>query len=106
MITFANPKKQKMATGFECIELTEAGNWETFPEFVDKYAEQIGAKIIKRTSAIDMHIWQLEYEGKVLNFIYCDFPNGISLEPTNAKGQAAIEKLWELVLKQSGPSGF
>lgn len=106
MITFANPKKHPMAIGCECIELTAASSWETFPEFAEKYAAQIGAKIVKRTSTPDIHIWQIEYDGVALNFVYDDFPNGICLEPKSIKGQVAIEKLWELVVKQSKPSGL
>jgi hypothetical protein len=106
MITFANPKKQKMAIACESIELTEAGNWESFPEFAERYAEQIGAKIVERISTPDMHIWQIEYEGHVLNFVYNDFPNGVSLEPKSRKGKAAIEKLWQIIEKQSEPSGL
>lgn len=106
MITFANPKKQKMAIGCESIELTEEGNWEVFPEFAEKYAVQIGAKVVNRISTPDMHIWEIEYEGHALNFVCDDFPNGISLEPKSSKGQAAIEKLWQIVEKQSEPNGL
>ena len=106
MITFANPKKLKMAIGSEYIELTEVGFWETFPEFAEKYVAQIGAKTVKRISTPDMHIWQIEYEGSILNFVYDDFPTGISIEPKSNKGQAAIEKLWALVVEQSQPGGL
>lgn len=106
MITFANPKKRKMAIGCESIELTEAGNWETFPDFAEKYAEQIGATIFNRISTPDMHIWEVEYAGHTLNFVYDDFPNGLSLEPKSKKGQAAIEKLWKIIEQESEPSGL
>lgn len=95
-----------MAIGCECIQLTESGSWETFPGFAENYVAQIGAKIIERISAPDIHIWKIEYEGTILNFVYDDFPNGISVEPKNIQGQAAIEKLWNLLLKQSEPSGL
>ncbi|MEN0038022.1 MAG: DUF3630 family protein [Cellvibrio sp.] len=63
MITFANPQKKKMDIGWEYIELTESGNWETFPEFAEAYVVQLEAKIVKRNSAVDIHIWEIEYEG-------------------------------------------
>ena len=106
MITFGNPKKQKMASGFEWIELTAAGNWETFPQFAKKYSEQIGATVIKQIEALDMHLWEIEYEGATLNFVYDDFPNGVSIEPKDKRGQPAIEKLFKLVLQQSEPNGL
>jgi len=67
MITFANPKKITMSSGNESIELTEAGTWESFPPFAEKFANQIGAKIIKRITAPDMHLWEIEYHGIILN---------------------------------------
>jgi hypothetical protein len=106
MITFANPKKQTMASGSECIELTEEGNWETFPPFAKKYAEQIGARIVNKIEVPDMHLWEIEYEGIILNFVYEDFPNGVSIEPKDNGGQQAIEKLFKLVSEQSDPNGL
>jgi hypothetical protein len=106
MITFANPKKQKMASGCESIELTEEGSWEAFPSFAKKYAAQIGAKVIKVIEAPDMHLWEIEYEGVILNFVYDGFPNGVSIEPMSGDGQQAIEKLFKLVMEQSEPNGL
>jgi hypothetical protein len=57
MIRFANPKMQRMASGRESLELTEAGTWESFPSFAEKYAAQIGAKIIKKIEGPDVHLW-------------------------------------------------
>ena len=106
MITFANPKKQKMASGNYSLELTEAGTWESFPSFAKKYTQQIGAKILKKTDGPDTRIWEIEYEGAVLNFFYDDFPNGVSIEPKSEKGGPAIEKLFGLVSEQSEPNGL
>jgi hypothetical protein len=106
MITFASPKKRKMASGCESIELTVEGNWETFPPFAKKYAEQIGATVVREIEAPDMHLWEIEYEGVILNFVYDDFPNGVSVEPKDKSGQPAIEKLFKLVTEQSEPNGL
>jgi hypothetical protein len=106
MIRFPKPKKQKMASGNECLELTEEGTWESFPSFAEKYVKQIGAKVIKKIQAPDIHLWEIEFEGVVLNFVYDDFPNGISIEPKDKNGQAAIEKLYKLALSESDPSGL
>ena len=53
-----------------------------------------------------MHLWEIEYEGATLNFVYDDFPNGVSIEPKDKRGQPAIEKLFKLVLQQSEPNGL
>lgn len=95
-----------MASGNESIELTEEGNWETFPPFAEKYVQQIGAKIINKITAPDMHLWEIEYEGASLNFVYDDFPNGVSIEPKDEAGNAAIEKLYQQVLQESSANGL
>ena len=105
MITFSNAKKLKMASDCKSIELTEEGNWETFPPFAKRYAEQIGAKVLKKIEGPDMHLWEIEYEGVILNFVYDDFQNGVTIEPKGKSGQAVIEKLFKLVMEQSEPNG-
>ncbi|OQX23685.1 MAG: hypothetical protein BWK80_24695 [Desulfobacteraceae bacterium IS3] len=106
MIRFSNPKKEKTASETESLELTEAGSWLSFPPFAEKYVKQIGAKIKRKIEAPYMHLWEIEYEGAVLNFVYDDFPNGISIEPKDKSGQDAVEKLYKLALSQSDPNGL
>ncbi|QSP94184.1 DUF3630 family protein [Marinobacter salinisoli] len=95
-----------MASGDFSLELTEAGSWESFPSFAKKFVAQIGAKIIKKIDGPDIRIWEIEYEGVVLNFVYDDFPNGVSIEPRGKEGQPAIEKLFRHVSEQSDPDGL
>jgi hypothetical protein len=106
IIVFSNPKKQKMSSGDEYIELTEEGTWESFPAFAEKFVQQIGAKIIKRNSAVDMHLWEIEYEGVLLNFVYSDFPNGVSIEPIKPDAQKAIDRLFSIVSCRSTANGL
>lgn len=95
-----------MASGNFSLELTEAGTWESFPAFAKKFVAQIGAKIIKKIDGQDIRIWEIEYEGVVLSFVYDDFPNGVSIEPKGKDGQPAIDKLFRLVSEQSDPNGL
>ena len=106
MIRFANPRKQKMASGNESLELTEEGTWESFPPFAEKYVKQIGAVIKKRIEAPDMHLWEIELDGVVVNFVYDDFPNGVSIEPKDKQGQVVIEKLYKQAFEQRDPNGL
>jgi hypothetical protein len=106
MISFSNPKLREMASGEKCIELTEAGNWEMFPSFAKKFASQINAEIIYKGSAVDMHIWEIQYADAILNLVYDDYPNGISIEPKTGHTKEAIIQLYELISKQSVPSGL
>lgn len=106
MIRFSKPQKKKMANGREYLELTNAGTWESFPHFAEKYAKQIGAKVISKIEAADIHLWKIEYDGVVLRFVYDDFPNGVSIEPIDEKGLPAIDKLFKLLVEQSKPNGL
>lgn len=106
LITFANPRKQKMASGFESLELTEAGTWESFPSFAEKYIQQIGASVVRKFESLDMLLWEIVYDGAVLNFVYDDFPNGVSIEPKDKSGQDAIDKLYKIAKEQSGIDRF
>lgn len=90
-----------MASGNQSLELTEEGNWESFPQFAEEFTKQIGAKILQKIESVNIRIWEIEYEGVILNLVYDDFPNGITIEPKDMDGQAAIYKLSELVKIQS-----
>ncbi len=95
-----------MASGGESLELTEAGSWEEFPSFANEYLNQIGASVKKKTQTADMHIWEINYSGSVLRFVYDDFPNGISIEPKNKKGQEAVNRIYKIALDQREPNGL
>jgi len=95
-----------MASGNECLELTEAGTWESFPAFAERYVAQIGARVIRRIKGPDAHLWEIKYEGVVLNFVYDDFPNGVAVEPKTKEGQHAINKLYDLAVLESDPNGL
>lgn len=106
MIRFANPKKEKLASGGEALVLTESGTWESFPGFAENYARQIGAKVLSKSETADMHLWELQYDGYIQTLLYDDFPNGVSLEPKGPAAQAAIEALYEIALLQRDPDGL
>lgn len=95
-----------MASGNYSLELTEAGTWESFAPFAQKFARQIGAKIINKIDGPDIRIWEIEYEGVILNFVYDDYPNGVSIEPKGKEAGQAIDKLYKLVVEQSEPNGL
>ena len=106
VIRFADPRMLRTKSRMEWLLLTEAGSWESFPPFAEKFARQIGAKIIKREQAVHMRLWVIEVDGVTLHFVYDDFPNGVTIESVDDKGQAVIERLYQLVRKQSAPNGI
>lgn len=106
MIRFANPRKEASESGRHVLVLTDAGAWASFPDFAERYVRQIGAQVVTRVEGPDMHLWEIEYDGCVLRLVYDDFPNGISIEPTDARGRGAIDALYELALSESDPGGL
>jgi hypothetical protein len=94
-----------MASGDLCVELTEAGTWESFPRFAEKWAEEIGAEITDRLDGPDVRIWTISYEGHSLSLVYDDFPNGVTVEAPDSTSNATIEKLFAIVSSQSDPNG-
>src|SRR4051812_3083291 len=90
-IRFRNPKLERMHNSNLCIELTEAGTWESFEGFATKWAAQIGAKILRQVDGPDVRVWHIEYEGHEMNLVYSDYPNGVSVEAIGAESNAGIE---------------
>lgn len=105
LIRFRNPKLERMHDGNLCVELTEAGTWESFEGFAEKWAEQIGAKIGERIDGPDVRLWHIVYERHQLRLVYSDYPNGVSVEATEAEANVAIEKLFSIVKSESVPNG-
>ena len=95
-----------MALGNEYLHLTDEGTWDSFPKFAEELASQIGASIIKRKTLPDSHLWEIEFEGDLLRFVYDDFPNGISIEPKGIFNKKSIQRLYELISSQGSNDGI
>ncbi len=95
-----------MASGNESLKLTSDGTWESFPAFAENFVKQIGASIIKKIDGPDIQIWEIRYEGALLNLVYDDYPNGVSIEPKDTDGQNAVDALFQLVKSQGNESGL
>ena len=105
LIRFRAPKLRKMKNGNVCVELTEAGTWESFPRFANKWTKQIGAKITDRLDGPDVRIWRISYEGQTLKLVYDDFPNGITVEAIDADSNSAINRIFAMVSSEAAPDG-
>jgi len=105
-VRFRAPRLKQMNSGDFCIELTEAGTWESFPEFAEAFAKDIGARITERVDAPDMRLWKISYLGQPLRLVYDDFPNGISVEPTNKTQGRLIQSLFDKLNAEAGADGI
>jgi len=106
MIHFRMPKLIKMHNGDLCIELTEAGTWESFPAFAEALASQLGARIIERIDGPDTRLWMLTHAGRDLRLVYQDFPNGVSLEPAANTPAEAIQTLFDRFMSEVSENGI
>lgn len=105
LIRFREPRLERMRSGNLRLLLTEAGTWESFEAFAEKWTHQIGALIVDRLDGPDVRVWRVSYENRLVNLVYDDFPNGVSVEAIDADSNPAIEKLFSLVLSEAEPNG-
>jgi hypothetical protein len=94
-----------MHSGDLCIELTEAGTWESFEGFAQNWIAQIGAKLRECFDGVDTRVWHIVFESRTVALVYRDYPNGISLEAMDADSNAAIEKVFSIVSAEAVPNG-
>jgi len=94
-----------MHSGNLCIALTEAGTWESFPAFAEKYCKQINATILKKIDGPDVRVWEIEVEGIIIRIVYDDYPNGVSLESWDDKGDEIIKKLFKQIDAEKSEDG-
>ena len=106
MLRFLNPRLYTMDRGDWYLELTESGDWTSFPAFVEVYVSQIGASVVKKIEGPDVHLWVIQYEGVALNLVYEDFPNSISVNAVERSDCGVIEKLYQLALSEMDPEGM
>ena len=95
-----------MASGNLCLELTEAGTWESFLGFAEKWATEIGAEITDRVDGPDVRVWIIAYEGQSLKLAYDDYPNGVTVEARDPSSNSIIEDLFAIVSSESDPNGI
>lgn len=105
-IRFRDPKLVQMSNGSTCIELTDAGTWESFYQFAEALVAQLGATIIERADGPDVRLWVIRTKGSDLSLVYSDFPNGISLEPRDTTSDALIRQLFWTFEAQKSPDGL
>lgn len=82
-----------MASGHLCLNLTEQIGWAEFPAFADKFIDSIGGTITHRSDGSDLRLWEICLDEHVLRFVFDDYPVMVSLESSDDKGDATLERL-------------
>ena len=86
-------KLSNMHSGNFCLNLTERVNWDKFPLFANAFVEENEAKIVNKSQAADMAIWEIEINQCVLRLVYDDYPQMVSLESKDDLGNVVLEEL-------------
>ena len=105
MIRFSNPQLYSTDRG-DNLELTESGDWTSFPDFADVYVSQIGASVLRKIEGPDVHLWIIQYKGVALNLVYEDFPNSISVNEVERSDSGILKELYQLALNEMDPKGM
>lgn len=79
-----------MRSGRSCLNLNSRVDWEEFPDYAEKLACVLGAKIQKKTDSFDVRIWELLIQSELVRLVFDDFPVMVSLESTSAMGDSIL----------------
>jgi len=96
----------KTPNGLFYLELTEEGNWESFPAFAEKLANQLNASVVEKTESVDTRIWKLKIRGVDVDLVYNDFPNGVTITPCASEDGQIIQDLYEEFCKNYSKDGI
>ena len=83
----------RLLSGHLCLNLTEYVEWEDFPAYARKFLQAAGGEVLGKYDAVDMRIWEVKIEGINVRFVYEDFPQMISLEPSSQACDVLIQNL-------------
>lgn len=90
-----------MASGNLSLKLTENMNWDEFPDFAEEFLKLLGGKVISRSDAVDIRVWEVVIDNSVFWLSYDDFPSGVSLDSKTEEGSDKITKIKDIVLAQT-----
>lgn len=82
-----------MASGHLCLNLSETVTWEQFPAYASTFVAAVGATRARVTEAPDVRLWDLTIDGCPLQLVFDDFPQMVSLESRDARGDAVLRGL-------------
>lgn len=105
MITSPNPRLTKTTSGKLCIVLTDAGTWESFPQFAENLSRQLRASVVDRVDGPDIRLWKVQIDGVSLRLVYGGYPNGVCLESSDVDGDALLEGLFTRFNAESRADG-
>lgn len=89
---------EKMASGHECLNLSERISWENFPCFAEDFVALLGAEIVEKINGPDMRLWKIRYKTSTLRLVFDDYPLMVSLESSNNNGDQIIQDLHKILL--------
>ncbi|MEM1026510.1 MAG: DUF3630 family protein [Planctomycetota bacterium] len=87
-----------MASGEEALTLSNTVDWEGFPSFAKEFTEACGLDIKSKGDSPEMRIWAVKRNGVMLNLVFEDYPQQVSLEPKDAGSEIEIRRIYEMLI--------
>ncbi|MGA4111076.1 hypothetical protein ACI2T3_08585 [Ralstonia nicotianae] len=96
-------KIETSPTGFRYISVLEHVEWAHVPDRIQEILSSIGAKDIVAiagddATSVDTRWWNFTFKNGSFRIVYEDWPNGISIEPTNMQSASLLPEIEQLVL--------
>jgi len=86
-----------MQSGSLCLNLSSRVGWDDFPDFVQKLLRNIGGEIIEKNDAVDIRVWNVDFNGEMLRIVWDDFPVMVSLESSSPSGDQKINEIFDIL---------
>jgi hypothetical protein len=79
-----------MHSGNPSIVLEDGIDYDSFPDAADRWARQLGLRVVHKVDGPDARLWECEKDGRKFRLVFDDWFPELSLEPQNAAAAAEI----------------
>jgi hypothetical protein len=84
---------ETMASGHLCLRLSTKVTWEEFPRFAEQLLAVVGGRVVNKTDAADVRIWEIAFHDRALRLVFDDYPAAVSFEAADPAGDAFLREL-------------
>ncbi|MHB8874568.1 MAG: DUF3630 family protein [Myxococcaceae bacterium] len=90
---------EKMASGHSCLNLSERISWEHFGAYAERLLRTLGGLKISVADSVEMRVWTVSIDGRVLSLVFSDYPAMVSLESSDDEGDKVLDDVRAKLLK-------
>jgi hypothetical protein len=89
----------RMASGENCLLLTEQISWDEYPDYADAIVRLIGGSLGERIDSGGERVWRFDRAGLGYWITWDDMDPGVSIEPCNPQAGAELEAIRDVLLR-------